>query len=118
MMKENVVGQIDMFLNVLPVVVKKSLDNSNSPIMHFFRKEYETAHHIQNSVRHQLLDLKKYCESGDGYTNEVLVLKENILKGILKLVHFRHHSSPLARFFRVPKVICAKRMGAELGGAD
>jgi hypothetical protein len=89
MMKENLVNQIDKFLNVLPLIVKKHQDSSNSALIQFFRREYETAYCVQNAVKHQLQDLKKYCESGAGYTNDMQMLKENILKGTLDLSLFK-----------------------------
>lgn len=91
-MKENLVNQINMFLSILPVVLKKHNDSSNSPILQFFRREYETAYMIQNTVRNQLQDLKNYCESGVGYTNEIQVVKDNILKGIFRIVHLKVQS--------------------------
>lgn len=87
MMKDNLIKQIDVFLNILPAFFKKHQDIPNLPISHFFTKEFNTACDVQNTVRNQLQGLKNYCESGTGYTNEIQIIKVNILKGIFNLIN-------------------------------
>ena len=105
MVREKIVKQADLFINILPTVPKKNFDCENDPLIQFFNREYSAAYNIHAVVRNQLVSLKNYCKNEAEYTNEILAIRENILKGIFSYFILRYRSFMLEKLLQVSKVI-------------
>ncbi len=72
------------YLSLLPNLLSPNKFSCTDPLSSFFVREYSIGNQTLHTVRRDLLELKRVCaDKGRGITNDLIVLRDHILKGLI-----------------------------------